>query len=50
MAANLEAIVSLLKETGDDWVDHKAARLARALAHYTLLSLAPLLVLGRVSG
>ena len=36
---------SLLKETGEDWVRHNAARLAAALAYYTLLSLAPVLVL-----
>lgn len=37
-------IWSLLKRTGEDWVEDKAARLAAALAYYTVLSLAPLLV------
>ncbi len=36
---------TILKETVTDWLDDKAARLAAALAFYTLLSLAPLLVL-----
>jgi membrane protein len=41
----LTAVWSLLKDTAVDWIDDKAARLAAALAYYTLLSLAPLLVL-----
>jgi membrane protein len=36
---------SLLKETGADFVEDNATRLAAALAYYTLLSLAPLIVL-----
>ncbi|CAN5910370.1 YihY/virulence factor BrkB family protein [soil metagenome] len=36
---------TVLKETVSDWLDDKAARLAAALAFYTLLSLAPLLIL-----
>jgi len=36
---------SLLKETADDFVEDNATRLAAALAYYTLLSLAPLVVL-----
>ncbi|MDP9000095.1 MAG: YihY/virulence factor BrkB family protein [Myxococcota bacterium] len=36
---------SLVKETATDWNDHNAARLAAALACYTLLSIAPLVVL-----
>jgi membrane protein len=40
----LEAVWSLLKDTGEDWVEDKASRLAGALAYYTLLSLTPLLV------
>lgn len=36
---------SLLKETGEDFVEDNATRLAAALAYYTLLSLAPLVVL-----
>jgi membrane protein len=34
-----------LKETGSDWSDDNASRLAAALAYYALLSLAPLLVI-----
>jgi membrane protein len=36
---------SVIKETATDWSDDKAATLAAALAYYTLLSLAPLIVL-----
>jgi membrane protein len=36
---------TLVKETGKDWQDDNASRLAAALAYYTLLSLAPLLVI-----
>jgi membrane protein len=36
---------SILKDTGRDWSDDSAARLAAALAYYTLLSIAPLLVI-----
>ena len=36
---------SLLKETGEDFIEDNATRLAAALAYYTLLSLAPLVVL-----
>jgi membrane protein len=35
----------LIKETASDWSEDKASRLAAALAYYTLLSIAPLLVL-----
>jgi membrane protein len=35
----------LLKSAGSQWNDHNAPRLGAALAYYTLLSLAPLLVL-----
>lgn len=38
-------IWSVLKDTATDWSDDKAARLAAALAFYTLLSIAPLTVL-----
>ena len=37
-------VFSLVKETVSDWMDDKAMRLAAALAFYTLLSLAPLLI------
>ena len=36
---------ALLKETGEDFVDDNVTRLAGALAYFTLLSLAPLVVL-----
>ena len=39
------SIWSLLKGTADDFVEDNATRLAAALAYYTLLSLAPLVVL-----
>ena len=42
---NLRKIPGLLKETASDWLDDKAPRLAASLALYTLLSLAPLLIL-----
>ena len=35
----------LLKQTGASWSEDNATRLAAALAFYTILSLAPLLVL-----
>jgi membrane protein len=35
---------SVIKETASDWDDDKAATLAAALAYYTLLSIAPLIV------
>lgn len=38
-------VVTLVKETARDWSDDHAARLAAALAYYTLLSVAPLLIL-----
>lgn len=41
----LKDIPGIVKETGVDWIDDKAPRLAASLALYTLLSLAPLLIL-----
>src|SRR5687768_8859745 len=41
----VKEIGSLLKETFNDWMEDKAMRLAAALALYTILSLAPLLVI-----
>ncbi|MDQ2839456.1 MAG: YihY/virulence factor BrkB family protein [Acidobacteriota bacterium] len=35
----------LLKQTASQWSDHNAPRLGAALAYYTLLSIAPLLIL-----
>jgi len=43
--ARAREIVDLIKETGNDWLDDKAPRLAASLALYTLMSLAPLLIL-----
>lgn len=37
--------LDVVKDAGNGWVDHKATRLAAAVAFYTLLSLAPLLVI-----
>lgn len=40
-----KAAWTILKETGSDWSEDNATRLAAALAYYTVLSIAPLLVL-----
>ena len=37
-------IGALLKETGNAWIDDNAPRLGASLAFYTLLSLAPILI------
>ena len=42
---NFPEIWAIVKETIADWIDDGAARLAAALAYYSLLSLAPLLVI-----
>ena len=42
---DLGAVWSLIKDTANDWNTHDASRLAAALACYTLLSIAPLVVL-----
>jgi membrane protein len=42
---NSKALISLSKETYKTWSDHKANRLGASVAFYTLLSLAPLLIL-----
>jgi membrane protein len=42
---NFPEIWAIIKETINDWIDDGAARLAAALAYYSLLSLAPLLVI-----
>jgi membrane protein len=39
------ALLPILKETINDWLEDKAMRLSAALAFYTILSLAPLLVI-----
>jgi membrane protein len=41
----VQVLWSVVKETASDWQDDKAATLAAALAYYTLLSIAPLIVL-----
>jgi len=41
----LREIWDTVKETASDWLDDNASRLAAALAYYSLLSLAPLLVI-----
>lgn len=41
----LKSLWGLLKDTASDWKEDKADRLAAALAFYTVLSLAPLVVL-----
>src|SRR5436309_1127817 len=41
----LKDMWSLLKATGQEWVNDKVPRLGAALAYYTCLSLAPLLVI-----
>ncbi len=45
MGITVRKIVTLLKRTYADWSEDKASRLAAALAYYTALSLAPLLVI-----
>ena len=41
---HLKELPELLKETVSEWLDDKAPRLGASLAFYTLLSLAPLLI------
>lgn len=41
----LESAWKLLKQTASDWSDDNASRLAAALAYYTVLSIAPMMVL-----
>lgn len=42
---NLSRALPPLKETYQQWSEHKSARLAAALAYYTIFSLAPLLLI-----
>lgn len=42
---NYKTIWAMLRETFDDWNVHEAPRLGAALAFYTILSLAPLVIL-----
>ncbi|NBD18633.1 MAG: YihY family inner membrane protein [Cyanobacteria bacterium] len=41
----LKSLIALLRETFTQWLEHKAPRLAAALAYYMVFSLAPLLVI-----
>src|SRR4051812_31481152 len=41
---NVKGIWELIRDTGKEWWEDKAPRLGAALAFYTMLSLAPLLV------
>jgi len=45
LKARLAEVVTTLKQTGVQWSDDEAARLAASLALYTLLSIAPMLVI-----
>ena len=42
---NYKTIWSMLRETLADWNEHEAPRIGAALAFYTILSLAPLVIL-----
>jgi membrane protein len=42
---NLQIIWGLLKDTFSEWQEDKAARLAAALAYYTVFSMAPLIII-----
>src|SRR5438128_10299441 len=44
MTLRFSEVPGLLKETFSSWSDHKAPRLGAALSYYTILSLAPLLI------
>jgi membrane protein len=43
--AQAKQVGEIVKQTANDWLDDKAPRLAASLALYTLMSLAPLLIL-----
>src|SRR3712207_4037055 len=45
LVMNLNTLWGLLKQTGSEWLEDKAPRLAAALAYYTMFSLAPLLLI-----
>jgi membrane protein len=48
---NVTALWPLLRQTVDGWLNHKAPRMAAALAYYIAISLAPLLVISiKVAG
>ncbi len=40
-----KALISILKETAEEWSNDKASRLAAALSYYTIFSISPLLVI-----
>lgn len=41
----LRSTWSIIRQAGNDWIEHKVPRLAAAVAYYTILSLTPLLVI-----
>jgi len=45
MRPKLQTLFQLLKQTANEWSDDNASRLSAALAYYTVLSIAPLLML-----
>lgn len=45
LRSKAKTLLALLKETGSEWSEDNATRLSAALAFYTILSIAPLLVL-----
>src|SRR5437763_1285317 len=42
---NFHDLWAILKKSGKEWVDDKATRLSAALAFYTILSIAPLILI-----
>ncbi|MFO7538608.1 MAG: YhjD/YihY/BrkB family envelope integrity protein, partial [Chloroflexota bacterium] len=42
---DVKSIIPLIKNTFSEWSEHKAARLAAALAYYTIFSIPPLLII-----
>jgi membrane protein len=45
---HMRRFLGLIKKTGNAWMDHNAQEMGAALAYYTVLSMAPLLVLSVV--
>src|SRR5687768_17142756 len=45
LGANLRSIWDMLKEAGSDWLEDKASQQGAALAFYSILSIAPLLII-----
>src|SRR5205807_10363049 len=42
---NFQAVYDLLRQTVNEWIEDKAARLGAALAYYSVFSLAPLVII-----